>query len=112
MQNIEQNNEKAYYSIGEVSRIFNVNTSLLRFWEKEFPQLKPYKNAKGTRYYTPEDIHLIRSIYYLVKQKGYTLDGARTKLASDKKKVDDNAQILASLENLKSFLQNIKKQLE
>lgn len=112
MQNLEQKNEKAYYSIGEVSRIFDVNPSLLRFWEREFPQLKPYKNPKGTRYYTPADINTIRNIYYLVKEKGYTLEGAREKLAAKPQTVDRNAQIKASLENIKSFLQDIKNQLD
>lgn len=112
MQNLEQKNEKAYYSIGEVSRIFDVNPSLLRYWEREFPQLKPYKNLKGTRYYTPADINTIRNIYYLVKEKGYTLEGAREKLAAKPQIVDRNAQIKASLENIKSFLQDIKNQLD
>ena len=71
---------KLFYTIGEVAEMFDVNTSLLRFWESEFPQLKPRKNAKGTRTYTIKDIDLLRRIYHLTKECGYTLDGAREQL--------------------------------
>ena len=71
---------KLYYSISEVAKMFDVNESLLRFWEKEFPIIKPKKNAKGTRQYRKEDIENIRLIYHLVKEKGMTLLGARQKL--------------------------------
>ena len=71
---------KLYYSIGEVADMMGVNTSLLRFWETEFPQIKPHKNGKGTRYYTEKDITLIKEIYRLTKECGFTLDGARLQL--------------------------------
>ncbi len=69
--------EKLYYSIGEVAELFDVNTSLIRFWEKEFPQLHPKKNARGNRVYTKKDIELFNKIHHLVKEKGFTLEGAK-----------------------------------
>ena len=68
--------QKLYYSIGEVSKAFNVNASLIRFWEKEFEELKPKKNNKGTRRYSSIDIEKLQTIHHLVKEKGYTLDGS------------------------------------
>jgi len=70
---------KLFYSISEVAQMFNVNESLLRFWEREFEIIKPKKNEKGTRQYRKEDVETIRLIYHLVKEKGMTLQGARTK---------------------------------
>ena len=76
--------KKLYYTIGEVSEMFDVNTSLIRFWEKEFPSIKPKKNAKGNRLFTVKDIGQIQKIYDLVKVNGYTLDGAKKALKSKK----------------------------
>jgi len=73
---------KLYYSIGEVAGMFEVNTSLIRFWEKEFPTISPKKNKKGKRLFTPKDILKIERIYILVKEEGYTLDGAKKALNS------------------------------
>src|SRR5690554_7362052 len=78
--------DKRYYSIGEVAKAFDVNTSLIRFWEKEFDVLKPRKNAKGNRMFTPDDIKNLQLIYHLVKERGYTLDGAKDYLKKAKKK--------------------------
>ncbi|MBX7050572.1 MAG: MerR family transcriptional regulator [Flavobacteriales bacterium] len=72
--------EKLYFSIGEVAEMFDVNTSLIRFWEKEFPQLHPKKNTRGNRVYSKKDIELFKKIHHLVKEKGYTLDGAKNAL--------------------------------
>ena len=77
MPNIPSEWTKRYYSIGEVAEIFEINTSALRFWEKEFPELSPKKNERGVRKYTPENMELIRQIYHLVKERGFTLKGAR-----------------------------------
>ena len=76
--------EKLYYSIGEVAEAFKVNTSLIRFWEKEFDVLQPKKNAKGNRKFTPKDIKNLELIYHLVKQRGSTLEGAKTHLKENK----------------------------
>lgn len=103
--------EKRYYSIGEVAKAFDVNTSLIRFWEKEFDALKPKKNAKGNRKFTPEDIKNLKFIYHLVKERGFTLDGAKTHLKEEKKKSLSNFEIVSKLEDIKSQLIKIKEQL-
>jgi DNA-binding transcriptional MerR regulator len=103
--------EKRYYSIGEVAKAFDVNTSLIRFWEKEFDVLKPKKNAKGNRKFTPEDIKNLKFIYHLVKERGFTLDGAKTHLKEEKKQSLSNFEIISKLENFKSQLIKIKNQL-
>lgn len=103
--------EKRYYSIGEVAKAFDVNTSLIRFWEKEFDVLKPKKNAKGNRKFTPEDINHLKFIYHLVKERGFTLEGAKTHLKEEKKQALSNFEIISKLEAIKSQLIKIKNQL-
>ena len=103
--------EKRYYSIGEVAKAFDVNTSLIRFWEKEFEVLKPKKNAKGNRKFTPEDVKNLQLIYHLVKERGYTLEGAKIHLKEEKKKTLDNFEIIAKLESVKNQLIKLKEQL-
>lgn len=102
--------DKLYYSIGEVANAFDVNTSLIRYWEKEFPILKPRKNKKGNRYFTPEDIKNLKIIYHLVKEKGYTLDGARIALVTNEK-IEERVSILERLEFVKSELNKLKNSL-
>jgi DNA-binding transcriptional MerR regulator len=102
--------DRLYYSITEVAKQLNVNPSLLRFWEKEFPQIKLRKNGKGTRFYTHEDIQLIKEIYYLVKEQKMTLDGARKRLKSDKPAVEKNQQVVERLKKIKQELLSIRKQ--
>lgn len=103
--------EKRYYSIGEVAGAFNVNTSLIRFWEKEFDVIKPKKNAKGNRKFTPEDIKNLELIYHLVKERGFTLEGAKTHLKEEKQKTLSNFEIIRKLEAVKAELINLKNQL-
>ncbi|MBC3757898.1 MerR family transcriptional regulator [Hyunsoonleella sp. SJ7] len=103
--------EKRYYGIGEVAKAFGVNTSLIRFWEKEFDILKPKKNAKGNRKFTPEDIKNLKFIYHLVKERGFTLEGAKTHLKEDKKEALSNFEIINKLENIKTQLIKIKEHL-
>jgi len=103
--------EKRYYGIGEVAKAFDVNTSLIRFWEKEFEALKPKKNAKGNRKFTLEDIKNLKLIYYLVKERGLTLDGAKTRLKEEKKKTLNNFDLISKLEDIKNNLIKIKDQL-
>jgi len=102
--------EKRYYSIGEVSKAFNVNPSLLRFWEKEFDEIKPKKKESGTRKYTPENIKVIQLIYYLVKEKGLTISGTKKQL---KVKDSENIKIslLSKLEKIKGDLTKLKLKL-
>ena len=103
--------EKRYYGIGEVAKAFAVNTSLIRFWEKEFDALKPKKNAKGNRKFTPEDINNLKLIYHLVKERGFTLEGAKTHLKEEKQKTLSNFDIISKLEGIKNQLTKIKEQL-
>jgi DNA-binding transcriptional MerR regulator len=104
--------EKRYYKIGEVAKAFNVNASLIRFWEGEFDIIKPKKNAKGNRLFTQQDIENFKLIYNLVKERGFTLDGAKQKLKQDPEKVVNNQEIISRLEAVKAELIKIKSQLE
>ncbi len=103
--------EKRYYKIGEVAKAFNVNTSLIRFWEKEFDIIKPKKNAKGNRLFTQEDIKNFKLIFNLVKERGFTLDGAKQKLKKNIDSLFDNQEIITRLEAVKAELIKIKNQL-
>ena len=102
--------DKLYYSIGEVAKAFNVNASLIRYWEQEFPIIKPKKNKKGNRYFTPEDLKNLQIIYHLVKEKGYTLDGARIALATNSK-ISETISMIDRLEFVKAELQKLKDSL-
>ena len=99
--------EKLYYSIGEVARMFNVNTSLIRFWEKEFDIIKPKKNKKGNRLFTQKDIDNFHIIYHLVKEKGMTLKGAKKKMKENKEDTEHNFEIIKSLEQIKEMLSDL-----
>ena len=99
--------EKLYYNIGEISKGFNVNPSLLRFWEKEFDILNPKKTIKGTRKYNSVDIKNLKLIYNLLKVRGFTIDGAKEKLKTESKKIE----IVQKLEKIKSKLEIIEKEL-
>lgn len=103
--------EKRYYKIGEVAKAFSVNTSLIRFWEKEFDIIKPKKNAKGNRLFTPDDISNFKLIYNLVKERGFTLEGAKQKLKKNPEGIVNNHEIISRLEAVKAELTKIKNQL-
>ncbi|WP_031425856.1 MerR family transcriptional regulator [Flavimarina sp. Hel_I_48] len=103
--------EKLYYSIGEVAEAFAVNTSLIRFWEKEFDVLKPKKNAKGNRKFTPEDVKNLELIFHLVKERGFTLEGAKTHLKESKKETLTKFDMIRKLENIKAQLVALKESL-
>jgi DNA-binding transcriptional MerR regulator len=103
--------EKKYYSIGEVAEMFEVAPSVIRFWEGQFPHLKPRKNKNGTRQYTLQDIEQIKTIYHLVKEKGYTLQGAKETL-KNKPLVKDHLAAIESLKRVKSFLIDLKNTLK
>ncbi len=104
--------EKLYYSMGETCEIFGLPASTLRYWEKEFDMLKPRKNRKGDRYFSKNDIAIIRTIHYLTKVKGYTLQGARDALKNNFIGEADNAAIIAVLTEIKEMLLKIKKELD
>ena len=109
---------KLYYSIGEVSVMFGVNTSLIRFWDKEFDIITPKKNKKGNRLFTPKDIKNLNKIYDLVKNQGFTLEGARkalkrrTPVQKEIEMTEESAastDVIEKLENIKSRLIQLKK---
>lgn len=102
---------KLYYSIGEVAEIFNVSTSLIRYWEGEFDVLKPKKNKKGNRLFTPQDLENLHLIFHLVKERGFTLEGAKKKLKDNKEETVQNHKILLSLNRIKDFLSELKESL-
>ena len=97
--------------MGEVSAMLDVNQSLIRFYEKEFDILQPKKNKKGNRYFTPEDIENFRIIFHLIRDKGYTLQGAKDYLKTNVNESRDNHRVIASLENLKKFLLEVRDEL-
>lgn len=97
--------------MGEIALAFNVNQSLIRFWDKEFDILKPKKNAKGNRLFTPDDVKNLQLIYHLVKERGFTLEGAKTHLKEGQKKTLDKFDIVSKLEHIKAQLLHIKLEL-
>lgn len=103
--------KKLFYSIGEVARIFDVNTSLIRFWEKEFDIIKPQKNKKGNRLFTQKDVDNFRIIFHLVKERGFTLQGAADKMKGNPEDTVNNAEVVRSLKKVREFLVELKEQL-
>lgn len=104
----ERKTEKVFYSIGEVADMFGVKTSLIRFWEKEFDVIKPKKNKKGNRFFTKEDIDNLHLIYHLVKERGLTLKGAEMKLKENRDDVQNNFEIVKTLQEVKKMLIELK----
>lgn len=102
---------KLYYSMGEVTKMFNVNASQIRYYEREFDIIKPKKNKKGNRLFTTEDIENLKIIFSLIKDKGYTLQGARDYLKTNKNEARENQRVLESLEKLKKFLIEVRESL-
>ena len=106
------NDSKKYYKIGEVAKSLHVSTSLIRFWEKKIPSLQPQKDKKGNRRYTQTDIDRLRKVYHLVKEQGYTLQGARVAMKQTSKPPAGNEAVLKTLKNLRSFLVDLKEYLQ
>ena len=104
--------EKSYFTIGEVAEMFGVSTSLVRFWEQEFDILQPKKNKKGNRLFTRKDLDNLKIIYHLVKERGYTLKGAKERLKTEGTDVSKELQVLESLERLKNFLLELKADVD
>ena len=107
----EKEIEKLYYSIGEVAEMFKVNTSLIRFWEKEFDILKPVKNKKGNRMFSKADLENLRIIYHLVKERGFTLQGAKDKVKENKQDTVNTVEVVNSLTRIREFLLELKKEI-
>ncbi len=107
----EPKSEKHYYSIGEVATKFGLAPSTLRFWEKEFETIKPFKNKKGDRFYTLEDMNHLSLINHLVKERGMTLKGAKTKIKENRSETENTFEIVQKLQQIKSYLLEIKESL-
>lgn len=108
-QDDDERIEKRYYAIGEVAELLGVNTSVLRFWETEFQELQPKKSRNGRRLYTLDDIEVLRTIYYLVKVKKYTLEGARDKLRTEGRQAAALRHARATLEEVRAFLVQLRE---
>ncbi|GAB4383412.1 MAG: MerR family transcriptional regulator [Salibacteraceae bacterium] len=106
----EKESFKLYYSIGEVADILKVTPSLLRFWEKQFDTIKPQKNKKGNRIYTAHDLEQLKLIHHLVKEQGYTLEGAKQKIkhTSD---MASKAEVIDLLKNIRDRIRDLKDSL-
>jgi len=111
MTHKEKKIEKLFYPIGEVAKIFDVSVSSIRYWEKEFNILKPKKNKKGNRMFTKKDLDNLKIIYHLIKERGFTLDGAKKKLRDNKKDTIDNLGIITNLRNIRKFLVEFREEL-
>lgn len=107
----EREINKLYYTMGEVTALFGVNASQIRFYEREFDILQPKKNKKGNRLFTPDDIANLKVIFNLVKDKGYTLQGARDYLQNNKNEARENQRVIDSLQRLKAFLLEVRDSL-
>ncbi|MCX2742322.1 MerR family transcriptional regulator [Mangrovivirga sp. M17] len=108
----EKEIEKKYFSIGEVAEIINVAPSLIRFWESEFDVIKPKKNKKGNRIFTKKDIESIKMIYHLVKEKGYTLQGAKDALKNNNQQIVSKLEVIGKLKDIREFLTELKRKLD
>jgi DNA-binding transcriptional MerR regulator len=107
----EKEIEKLYYPIGEVAEMFGVTTSLIRYWENEFDVLKPRKNRKGDRFFTQQDIANLRIIQNLLKERGFTIKGAKKYLSERGDDMREKAQVIESLQKVRGFLEELKGEL-
>lgn len=101
-------NLKRYYSIGEVAEMFDISRSLIRFWEGEFDSLRPHKNSKGDRRFTPENIEQLRTIFHLVKERGFTLEGAKRELKEQKIRNKQREEMIGKLKEIRGFLEGMR----
>tara|TARA_B100001142_G_C14102669_1_gene565866 strand:+ start:156 stop:491 length:336 start_codon:yes stop_codon:yes gene_type:complete len=103
--------ERLFYKISEVAEMFDVNISAVRFWEKEFDILKPKKNKKGNRLFTSKDINNMRIIYHLLKDRGFTIEGAKKKIKENKTDTINNIEIVNHLKDIRGFLVKLREQI-
>ncbi|MEL7121744.1 MAG: MerR family transcriptional regulator [Bacteroidota bacterium] len=102
---------KRYYTIGEVAEMLDVSTSLIRFWESEFDHLKPYKNSKGDRRFTPQNIDQLKEIYHLVRERGFTINGAKKEISSSNKRAKEKAVWMKRLKAIRTFLVELREEV-
>ena len=107
----QKKTEKLFYKISEVAEMFSVNISTIRFWEKEFDILQPKKNKKGNRLFRPQDVKNLEIIYHLLKERGFTIEGAKMKLKNNKKDTIDNITIIHNLKKIRGFLVSLRDNL-
>ena len=107
----EKDIEKLYYSIGEVAAMLDINTSLVRYWEREFDYLSPKKNSNGDRFFTKDDIEKVKLIYHLVREKGYTIEGAKVRLTTDVEITQKKFKLIERLRKVRGFLVELKEQM-
>ena len=103
--------EKLYFSIGEVSQLFDLPTSTIRFWSNEFKQIQPKRNKKGNRLFTKKDLRVFREILHLIKDRGYSLRGAKQKLNQPTKKLDQSIDVIDRLKEVRYFLSDLKSKI-
>ena len=103
--------EKLYYSMGEVTEMFDVTPALVRYWCEQFPTLRPKRNAKGNRLFTKEDVEIFKQLHLLVKVEGLTLEGAAKRLKGEKKGVVNKARVLETLKGIRQQLEEIRRDL-
>ena len=106
--------EKLFYSMGEVAEMFDVNPSLLRYWEEQFPTLRPKRNKKGNRHYSPQDLEQIKTIYHLVKERGMKIEGAKKALREQRRsgEVNRNAELMERLQRIRALLEEVREDLK
>ncbi len=104
--------KKLFYSMGEVAEMFDVNASLIRHWESKFDCIRPHKNKKGNRMFSPEDVEKLEQIYHLVKERGMTLDGANKVMKSSRKELSRETELLERLQRIRSTLVEVREELK
>lgn len=104
--------DKKYYKIGDVAAILGIPMSTLRYWESQFTIIKPKRNAKNIRFYTPNDIETIRKVYYLVKEKGLKLDAAQEQIKVNRDGIDKRFEVVEKLKSIKADLQELQRAME
>ena len=109
---VMQDLDKKFYKIGDVAKILELPESTLRYWESQFTIIKPRRNAKNIRFYTPNDIETIRKIYYLVKEKGFKLDAAQAQIRANRDGVDKRFEVVTRLKQVKDQLKQLQQALD
>ena len=109
---MDLNKNKIYYSIGEIAKMLSVKNSLIRFWEKEFDIIKPKKNSRGNRVFSKKDVDSIFLIHHLLKEKKYTIKGAKKKIRENKNNVERNFEIIQNLKKIRNQLVEIREGLK
>jgi DNA-binding transcriptional MerR regulator len=104
--------EKLYYTVRDIATMLSENESLIRFWNKEFSDaLKPHRNKRGVRYFSKEEVDIYKKIYFLVKERGYTIAGAREQLKNSTIETDENFEVINTLKTIRSFLVELKDEI-